>query len=455
MDNELIIAFDKHSNYLDSSDRDVKKRITTLKNLKKFFSIHLDDIYDALKRDLNKSKVEAYFSEVKPVLDEIDWFIKNLKKELKPTKVKVKDGFKSKSFFTKEPYGTSLSITQSGLPINKFFIPFIGIYSCGNTFFAKLPISTTKCNAIIKKIVTSVFDDSIVYFVDENISPEGFKSLLELNFDLVFFSGTQLFSKTINKAFLNKNTKLLVETHSKCPIIIDETADIQKAAMESVWGKALSAGQFNFSPDYIVIHESVVKSFVKYFKEYLQLQYGNENHQYLSRIANKNKFDKLNNLLEKAKQSKKVLCGGNVDNSLLTIEPTLVSVDNLKSPFLTLELKGTIFPVVIYNNFPDIIGIVKHNENPSSVYIFSKSKERINNLIKNLETRYFVVNSVAYQVGKEIPLGGLKKSGNIEYGRKASIESFSYKKFVLKVSSLDKSKYPNNWSKKRKTKKLM
>ena len=450
MNIDLLTVFDNHSNYLDSVERDIKKRILFIKKLKKIFLINIEEIYKALELDLNKSRFEAYYSEIKLVLNEFDWFIKNLKRKMALKKISNNfyNFFSSRNRYLLEPYGVSLLITQSGLPINKFFIPFVGLFACGNTIFIKLPLSTVNCNKIIKKIVNFVFDENIVYFVDENISDENFKNLLDLNFDLVFFLGTQSFSKVINKAFVNKTTKLMMETHSKCPIIIDETADIEKAAKESVWGKSLSAGQFNFSPDYVVIHESVVNSYVKHFQNSLNLQYGDENEKLLPRISNKEKFDKITFLLYQAKLNKKILSGGKINKSMLKIEPTLVSVDNLKSPFLISEIKGTILPVVVYNSFSDIAGIVKHNENPSSIYIFSKSKGRINYLINHLESKYFIINGILSQEGRGIPIsGGLKKSGNLEYGGQYSINSFSYRKFIIKIINYKKAKYANNWNK--------
>lgn len=456
MNNDLLTIFDSHSDYLDSADTNIKKRILCLQNLKKIFLININEIYEALKLDLNKSKFEAYHNELKPILEEFDWFIRNLKRYMKPKKIcnQYHNFFSSKNRYTRKPYGVSLLITQSGLPMYKFFIPFIGLIACGNTVFVKLPMSSTNCNKIIKKIVSSIYSNNIVYFLDEYISNDDFKELLDLNFDLVFFIGTQSFSKTIIRAFATKPTKLVIETHSKCPIIIDETANIEKAASESVWGKSISAGQFNFSPDYVVIHESVVNTFIKCFKSALNLQYGGTNEEFLPRIVSKKKYDKLVAFIEEAKRNKKLLCGGNVNASILKIEPTLISVDNLKSPLLTSEIKGTILPVVVYNTFSDIVGIVKHNENPSSIYFFTKSKERIKDLFTHIETKFFIVNGVLSQVGRGLPLGGCKRSGNLEYGRKNSILSFSYRKFLIKIINSKKVKYANNWSKKENSKKF-
>lgn len=72
MNNDLLTIFDSHSDYLDSANTNIKKRILCLQNLKKIFLININEIYEALKLDLNKSKFEAYHSELRPILEEFD-----------------------------------------------------------------------------------------------------------------------------------------------------------------------------------------------------------------------------------------------------------------------------------------------------------------------------------------------------------------------------------------------
>ena len=58
-------------------------RIEMLKLLKNNIIKYENDIMLALEKDLSRSKIVSYTAEVLPILQEIDYFIKNIKKLLK------------------------------------------------------------------------------------------------------------------------------------------------------------------------------------------------------------------------------------------------------------------------------------------------------------------------------------------------------------------------------------
>ena len=67
----------------------IKFRIEQLKALKKSLLKYDAALLQALHDDLNKSNYEAIITETGIVMDEINFYIKNLKKLAKPKKVKV------------------------------------------------------------------------------------------------------------------------------------------------------------------------------------------------------------------------------------------------------------------------------------------------------------------------------------------------------------------------------
>ena len=84
-------------------------RKIALKRLARAIHDHEEDIYAALKADLNKSRTEAYMCEIGMTLSELSYMLKHMnswaKKEYKLTPLAQ---FSATSFTIREPYGVVL-----------------------------------------------------------------------------------------------------------------------------------------------------------------------------------------------------------------------------------------------------------------------------------------------------------------------------------------------------------
>lgn len=64
-------------------------RIKQLEKLKQMLKDYEDDIYHALRDDLNKSNFETFTTELSVLYTEIDFALKHLKEWIKPERVKT------------------------------------------------------------------------------------------------------------------------------------------------------------------------------------------------------------------------------------------------------------------------------------------------------------------------------------------------------------------------------
>ncbi|MFA6375383.1 MAG: aldehyde dehydrogenase family protein, partial [Bacilli bacterium] len=95
-------------------------------------------ILDALKADLNKSKYEAYMTEVGIVLSEIKFMLKKITKWSKPKRVRTSiTQAPGKSVIYHEPFGTTLIISPWNYPFQLAINPLIGAIAAGNTVILK------------------------------------------------------------------------------------------------------------------------------------------------------------------------------------------------------------------------------------------------------------------------------------------------------------------------------
>lgn len=443
--NSLFSIFDMQKNFAKtSSDFSVKNITSKLLHLLDVFKKYEKELASYINKEYDKPFLDIYKSDILLIKKEIIYFIKNIRKFRKANHLKSISGqfinTKNKVIF--KPYGCCLILLNELFPLSKTFIPIIGALACGNTLFIKLPNYNNNLNKIIKTIIKEVFNDNFVYFINENMPESEMKNIWDFNFDLVFYSGSSSNSKSVIRAFSLRNTKLILDINSKCPIIVDETADLLKVAKQIVWSKMFNAGQTSCSPYYLIIHESIIKAFLTNLKMEYEKQFPKINKwKKITKLDSLKTFQNVTSLLEKSLLKNRILFGGDINEEERKIELTLLSVDDLKSPFLTTDIESPILPVVVFNSFSDIHGIVKHNDTPSSIYLFSKNKKRIKTLLNDLESRYFHINQITMPFIKKYWFGGIKNSGTHLYSKEQSIYIFSYKKIIIKNTKGDNSKF--------------
>src|SRR5690606_33254603 len=112
-----------------------KKRLETLKQMLKKNEAK---IYEALKKDLNKSKHESNMTELALLYSEIDFAIKNLKKWIASARVPNPITHKgTSSYILNEPYGVALIISPWNYPLQLALAPAIGAIAAGNCVVLK------------------------------------------------------------------------------------------------------------------------------------------------------------------------------------------------------------------------------------------------------------------------------------------------------------------------------
>ncbi|MDD4388479.1 MAG: aldehyde dehydrogenase family protein, partial [Bacilli bacterium] len=115
-------------------------------------------LINALHQDLNKSETEAILTEIGPVLQEINFYLKHLKKWMQPQPVKTPFILKpGKSYRWFAPLGLNLIISPWNYPVNLTFIPLAAAVAAGNTAIVKVSSYSRHTGQIIAKIISEAF----------------------------------------------------------------------------------------------------------------------------------------------------------------------------------------------------------------------------------------------------------------------------------------------------------
>jgi len=236
--------------FFNNNTKPISFRIEQLKRIKKLIQQNEDVLYEAIYKDLQKSKFETYSSELSLIYHEINLAIKKIKKWSKRKRVATNfANFPAKSFIVPEPLGNTLIIAPWNYPIQLAFLPAIASISAGNTVIIKPSEMTANCSKAIAQIINTNFDSNYFHVIEGGI-PET-TLLLEQKFDKIFFTGSTNVGKIVYQAAAKNLTPVILELGGKSPTFILKDCNIKMTAKRLVWSKFFNAGQTCVAPDYI------------------------------------------------------------------------------------------------------------------------------------------------------------------------------------------------------------
>lgn len=440
----MTIIRDKFNNskafFNTHKTKNLKFRKQQLKLLSKNIKNHENELLDALYKDLGKSKVEAYATEIGMLLKSI----KLMRKELKNwSKTKQTDTplylFPTKSYIKKEPYGTVLIIGPFNYPVQLVFEPLIGAIAAGNTAIVKPSELTPHVAIVIKDIIEDTFDEAYVSVVEGGI--EETQTLLSLPFDYMFFTGSEKVGKIVYEAAARKLIPVTLELGGKSPVIVDDTANIKVASERISFGKFTNAGQTCVSPDYILVQRKVKNDLIKALKKTITEFYGEniEKSPDFGRIVNQKHFNRLNDLIQIHKDN--VVFGGNSSKEDLYIEPTLLDNITNDNKIMKEEIFGPILPIITYDNFDEVLEIIQSKSKPLSLYLFSEDENMTHRVVEELSFGGGAINdTLMHLANPNLPFGGVGSSGIGQYHGKYSFDTFSHmKSYTFKSTRLESS----------------
>lgn len=425
--------FNKQKLYFnDGKTKDIKFRIDNLKKLKAVIKNNEKDILNALRKDLGKSEFEGYVTELAMVYEEINTHIKKVKTWVKTEKRKSPiEYYPAKSYVYKEPYGVVLIIGPFNYPFQLVIAPLVGAISAGNTIIIKPSENTINTALLIERLINDNFDDRYIKVVNPLGGKEVVTELLELSFDLIFFTGSVRVGKIVMEKAAKNLTPVILELGGKSPCIVDKDAKIELAAKRIVWGKFLNAGQTCVAPDYLYVNKSVKDRLLKAIVKELKTQFGDNIKESLdfARIVNKQSVERLKTYLNDGE----IYFGGEYDVESLYFEPTVLININENTNVMIDEIFGPILPVKEFDNLEEVIEYVNFKPKPLALYYFSENKNNIDYIISRTTSGGVTINDTIIHVANgNLPFGGIGTSGLGNYHGKESFEAFTHKRSIMK-----------------------
>jgi aldehyde dehydrogenase (NAD+) len=407
-------------------------RIIKLKKLKNEILRLREEIKLALHADFKKPHAESELTEIHTVIDEINFAIKNLKRWMKPKKVPTPIAlWGTSSAIHYESKGVVLILSPWNYPFSLMINPIVAAVAAGNCIIGKPSEKTPHTSEILKKIIESVFPQNEVAMILGGV--EVAQSLLELPFDHIFFTGSISVGKKIMEAAAKNLTPVTLELGGKSPVIIDTDVDLEHAVLKIAWGKFINGGQTCVAPDYVFVPESIKDRFISLLSSQIENFYGKNPEQRrnspdFARLIDKGSFNRLK---------------GKIINEQLCIDDPMVEAENfmaptffettLESEIMRDEIFGPILPIISYRDLSDPIRFIQSRSKPLALYIFSKEKSFIENILSSTTSGGVAINEVILQLANpHLPFGGIGHSGLGSYHGHFGFKVFSHERAIVR-----------------------
>ncbi len=402
--------------------------------MKKAILAYEDRLYEALWKDLHKSKFEAYGTEIGLVLSEIGEHIRHLRKWAKPKRVFTNQmiHFWSTSRIYKEPYGLVLVIAPWNYPFQLLINPLVGAISAGNCTVLKASEYTPCTAKVMGQMIAEFFPPEYIALFGGGRAAN--QALLAQSWDYIFFTGSPLVGKVVMEAAARNLTPVSLELGGKSPCIVDQDANLKVAASRIVWGKYINAGQTCIAPDYLFVHHSVKAELMELMKKKIAEYFGADpkgSPDYV-RIATTAKTERLALFLKGAR----IVTGGGVDVASRYIAPTIIDSVKPDDPIMGEEIFGPILPVMEFTDLKEVTNYVNSHPKPLAFYYFSDSRKKQEEMLHTTTSGGGCINEVLMHIANDrLPFGGVGNSGIGHYHGKYSFEVFSHSRSIMKKAN--------------------
>ena len=405
-------------------------RKNALRRLGRAIRLYESEIYEALRKDLNKSRTEAFMCEIGMTLSELSHTLRYIDKWAKKKRVPTPLAqFSAESFTVQEPYGVALIMAPWNYPFLLTMSPLIGAIAAGNCVTVKPSAYAPATSAVIRKLLQFCFPAEYITVIEGGRAEN--QALLDQRFDYIFFTGGVAVGKEVMAKAAQHLTPVTLELGGKSPCIVDKTAKIDLAAKRIVFGKLLNCGQTCVAPDYILVQREVKDELIKALKKWIIKLYGadaRQNDAYVKMINQKH-FERVCGLID----AEKAVFGGGWDAESMKIQPTILDRVQPEDAVMQEEIFGPLFPVLTVDNMQEAERFVREREKPLALYLFTQDRAVMHRFLTHVSFGGGCINdTIIHLASSHMGFGGVGHSGMGSYHGRKSFETFSHEKSIVR-----------------------
>lgn len=423
--------------FLRDGPRVLPQRRADLARLKRGLISRRVEVEAALQADFgHRSMYETAVMEILSVVQGINYLSRKLRRWMRPvrrpTAIQLQP---ARSYVIYQPLGVIGILAPWNYPLALALMPLATALAAGNRAIVKPSELTPATSALLETMLTEAFPPEQVAVVQGDAAVGA--AFSSLPFDHLVFTGSTGVGREVMKAAADKLVPVTLELGGKSPVVVEKGC-AAAAAAGIAYGKLANAGQTCIAPDYVMVHESDIESFLSAYDFAVNRLYpdGPASDDYTS-IVNERHYQRLTALLEdaRAKGARVVEIGHGIWRAGArprTLPPAVVLEVRDDMRIMQEEVFGPLLPVRPYVEIDDAIAYINARPRPLALYYFGpRGSNRTQLLARTVSGNVTVNNTLMHYVQDELPFGGVGSSGIGAYHGVEGFRALSHAKGVL------------------------
>jgi coniferyl-aldehyde dehydrogenase len=425
--------------FLADGPPSVEVRLDRIDRLMALLLDNTDAFVEAMAADYGtRSKAASLFTEVVGIMSVVEHTRSHVKQWMRPTKLMPTarlGGLRAEVQPT--PLGVVGIIGPWNFPVNLVVLPASAAFAAGNRVMIKMSEITAHTAELMKAIAPQYFDPAELDVVIGG--PDLAAAFAALPFDHLFFTGSPSVGALVQRAAADNLVPVTLELGGKNPVVVAPDADIRRSAARIARGRMVNGGQVCVCPDYVLVPDAQVETFVDVVRETLRDMFPTiiANPDYCSSVNHAN-FDRVVALIDDARAN-----GARVetlapegeslpDRATRKIAPTIVRGIDDRMRIADEEVFGPVVTVMGYSELSEAIDYINRRPAPLVAYWFGSDDDNFRTFVANTRSGGVARNDFAAQmIPSAAPFGGVGRSGTGAYHGKAGFDTFSHYRAVV------------------------
>ncbi|MEJ7634583.1 aldehyde dehydrogenase family protein [Aeromicrobium sp.] len=412
------LSFDDRAEYLLTWRSVITRRIAQLAEIS--------------HRETGKPHGDAQL-EIVMAIDHITWAAKNAKKVLGSHK--VPSGLlmaNQASTVEYKPLGVVGVIGPWNYPV---FTPMGSIayaLAAGNTVVFKPSEYTPGVGQWLADTLTEVLHGYPVLQVVTGLGKTG-NALCVADVDKLAFTGSGATGKKVMAACAKNLTPVIIEAGGKDSLIVDEDADLAKAAEAALWGGMSNAGQTCIGTERVYVHEKVFDAFMSEITEQAKgLRAGSDSEAKIGPITMPSQLKIIKSHIDDAiARGAKVVIGGSDAVGERFVQPTILTHVPEDSTEITEETFGPTLAINPVRSMDEAVELTNATRYGLAGAVFSKKNGM--DIARRIRSGMTSINSVvAFAAVPALPFGGVGESGFGRIHGPDGLKEFTYAKAITR-----------------------
>lgn len=430
------VVQDQKDFFATGTTLDVDWRIRQLKALRESVKSHEAQMLRALREDLGRHPVEAYFCDVGSVILEINETIRGLRRWARP-ETHYSGLLLFPSVLTrvyKMPYGTTLIISPFNFPFLLSLGVLVASIAGGNTAVIKASSKSVSSTRVLREIIKDAFPAEYITVIDGGHDVADM--CLEERFDKIFYTGSPKVAKHVMERASVNLTPVALELGGETGnwAVVRKDADLRDAARKIAFFKICNSGQVCININQVAVAEEVADEFLKELKKEIIRQAGEHpcEHPEYPCLINDAAYRKC---AEEAEQYRdRIIFGGKGDETSRKYDTTVIYPVGIDEPIVKHELFCPILPIVPYrdSDIDSVLETIASREHGLALYVFTGDIKWADKVMRTQQFGGGCINEVCvHLMVKGVPFNGTGHSGMGAYHGEWGFREFTHPQTVL------------------------